>query len=411
MVRPPKKNKITEQEFKDLLDLAKEFDNRQEFISAYPEAYKVARCYRIVTPIFKHMKRISPPRVWSLEKLQKEAKKYNHRGDFGKGSPKAYDMAHKRGLLDQICEHMTFKIKKTWDEEYRQYLIKEIDKCKTYNEFRLKFPDTLKTMRQNKLWLDILIPLEKYKRAFTSVGECTLKNFLERLFKVKFTKSYLKGLENKQGYQLELDGYNKKLGLAFEHNGDHHKLERVKINDRTKKRFCSTNNIKLLVTRDLSSFYGKEVDMVKYIKTSLEKIGIKVPEKIKKIKVKWIFPDNGTLKYTYESLIEEAKKYKTLKEFREQSPKHYETACDRKMMPEIRKFLVVQKTSKSDDELISIAKKYKTLVDFSKGNYTDYRTLCTRSPEVYARATAHLIRITKPSPEREKALAKYLNDQ
>lgn len=47
---------------------------------------------------------------WSLEKLQVEALKYKTRGEFQKLSRKAYDAAHDRGLLEQICKHMPKRI-------------------------------------------------------------------------------------------------------------------------------------------------------------------------------------------------------------------------------------------------------------------------------------------------------------
>lgn len=45
---------------------------------------------------------------WTKSKLQKEALKYNTRGDFKKGSYNAYCAATRRGLISEICTHMTF---------------------------------------------------------------------------------------------------------------------------------------------------------------------------------------------------------------------------------------------------------------------------------------------------------------
>lgn len=43
---------------------------------------------------------------WTIESLKIEANKYTYRVDFQKGSARAYDFAHDKGLLDQICGHM-----------------------------------------------------------------------------------------------------------------------------------------------------------------------------------------------------------------------------------------------------------------------------------------------------------------
>lgn len=43
---------------------------------------------------------------WTLEKLQAEALKYTTRGEFQDNSKSAYNLAQRRGYLDQICGHM-----------------------------------------------------------------------------------------------------------------------------------------------------------------------------------------------------------------------------------------------------------------------------------------------------------------
>jgi len=39
--------------------------------------------------------------------IKDEAMKYNTRREFHKGAPNAYNAAYKRGLLEEICSHMT----------------------------------------------------------------------------------------------------------------------------------------------------------------------------------------------------------------------------------------------------------------------------------------------------------------
>lgn len=49
---------------------------------------------------------MSKPRKWTLDKLQKEAIKYNRRVDFQYGNTGAYLSARRQGLLDAVCGHM-----------------------------------------------------------------------------------------------------------------------------------------------------------------------------------------------------------------------------------------------------------------------------------------------------------------
>jgi len=43
---------------------------------------------------------------WTSERLQEEALKYTSRGEFQKNSKTAYNLAQRRGYLEQICKHM-----------------------------------------------------------------------------------------------------------------------------------------------------------------------------------------------------------------------------------------------------------------------------------------------------------------
>jgi hypothetical protein len=52
---------------------------------------------------------------WTLERLQEEANKYTCRGHFQIYSKGAYTSARKKGLLEQICAHMTKKYKE-WNK-------------------------------------------------------------------------------------------------------------------------------------------------------------------------------------------------------------------------------------------------------------------------------------------------------
>lgn len=54
------------------------------------------------------------------------------------------------------------------------------------------------------------------------VGENLVRMLLEEVFESPFPKSYPKWLKSNEGTQLELDGYNKDLRIAFEHQGIQH---------------------------------------------------------------------------------------------------------------------------------------------------------------------------------------------
>lgn len=116
--------------------------------------------------------------------------------------------------------------------------------------------------------------------SFLSEKMCRI--IMENIFGGKFGKHYIPGIGlHKKG--LELDGYNKPLRLAFEHNGPQHyspkiyglstesaprKFEIQVKNDQLKKEWCVHNNITLIIFREL----GKctiQSNIISTIKTQL----------------------------------------------------------------------------------------------------------------------------------------------
>jgi very-short-patch-repair endonuclease len=70
---------------------------------------------------------------WSFEIIHKEALKYQTRIQFQKGSTRAYRAAMRRGLLENVCSHMSTDYWWTKEELHKEAL-----KYKTRTEFQIK---------------------------------------------------------------------------------------------------------------------------------------------------------------------------------------------------------------------------------------------------------------------------------
>jgi hypothetical protein len=125
------------------------------------------------------------------------------------------------------------------------------------------------------------------------ISERICRKILENIFNEKFPKSRPEWLLTSQGKRMELDGYCKKLGIAFEYQGiQHYKhvplfhetrtLERQKTWDELKRKKCLENNI-ILIEVPYNIDYEKMPD---YILQECKKRNMEIPKITKSLDYK-----------------------------------------------------------------------------------------------------------------------------
>ena len=82
----------------------------------------------------------------------------------------------------------------------------------------------------------------------------------------------------------------------------------------------------------------------------------------------------GERKQSDDDLMNIAKNYNTVRDFREQDPKAYSLAAGRKILSNITKHMSREQASYTDDELRKIAKQYDTKDEFRKKNKSAYQS-------------------------------------
>ena len=102
-------------DFNKIHELALKCTFRSEFKTKYLYAYRAAIRLKILDDICSHMpkrKDISgvnnPFYSWTNDQLRLEALKHNTRDSFRKNCNNAYQVAFRRGILDEICSHMEY---------------------------------------------------------------------------------------------------------------------------------------------------------------------------------------------------------------------------------------------------------------------------------------------------------------
>lgn len=155
----------------------------------------------------------------------------------------------------------------------------------SYNEFT----ENNNQLNVNDLEYNALLNTDKkkpHKNSVTPVKEEICRNIFEKIYNKPFpTKrpSFLKNPDT--GRNLELDGYNEELKIAFEYNGQQHydfpntfhktldEFQRQVERDKFKKEKCNQNNIKLITI----PYTVDKNDMESFIKT---KLGLPINHKI-----------------------------------------------------------------------------------------------------------------------------------
>ena len=99
-----------------LVDIAAKFSSRWEFGQAEPNAYRAAtsRGAEFMNRICAHMDVLL--KTWSNEEVAAEALKFSTRNAFAKHSNSAYQIAGRRGILDDVCTHMD-AVLNSWTKE------------------------------------------------------------------------------------------------------------------------------------------------------------------------------------------------------------------------------------------------------------------------------------------------------
>jgi hypothetical protein len=146
--------------------------------------------------------------------------------------------------------------------------------------------------QNNHIWETKFINLKRNSwcpdcSAFKLEKICRL--YFEQIFNLPFPKKRPEFLNQENGYNLELDGFNEELKIAFEHQGKQHyevikifkmtkdDLYKTQFRDKLKYEMCNKNNIKLFIISELTTMTKisdlKQCIFDQAVKYNVEKFG------------------------------------------------------------------------------------------------------------------------------------------
>lgn len=148
-----------------------------------------------------------------------------------------------------------------------------------------------------------------------SRSEELCRAIFEHVFKVEFIKTRPLWIISDKGIRLELDGYNEKLGIAFEYHGPHHtkpipyyssdhkslalRLKEQRRRDSLKRKHCRINGV-TLVEIYAKSYLPSVKIFSEFILAECRKLGLNAPQKINinKINLKKVWTPKTVQRFT-----------------------------------------------------------------------------------------------------------------
>ena len=125
----------------------------------------------------------------------------------------------------------------------------------------------------------------------SGIGERVCRLSFEKIFNAHFNKVRPNWLRNKSGFVMELDGYNEKLKLAFEHQGtQHYSLktnkrfvkENLQKNDKEKAKICREKGISVIYIPEVFTD-TKLNNLIPFILKELDRFNISYPSQAQQI--------------------------------------------------------------------------------------------------------------------------------
>jgi predicted GIY-YIG superfamily endonuclease len=242
---------------------------------------------------------------WTKELIIAEAKKYDYRSDFKKKEPNLYKSIIKGGYAEEAFSHMLFKPRK-WTYEK---CIEAAKTCKTKSEFGIKFCGAYATAKSHN-WLSDII--KNFEPVGSKVKRCI--------------------------YAYEFSDNSVYVGLTF--SLKKRNMQHMRDLDSSVYQHIKETNIKPVLVQktdyiDYKEAAQKEGEILNEYKengwfilnkTKTGGLGSSI-EKKEKVKIH----KQKRFKWTEEALKKEIEKYKTLSDFRTQSPNAY-SICSRKKL-------------------------------------------------------------------------------
>ena len=395
---------------------AKKYPARKKFLKGSASAFRIAQRNLWLDEICGHMEYLRKKnRHWTKERCSDEAVKYPTRIDFLKGSASAFRIAQSRKWLDEICSHMEY-VNLPNNYWTKDRVIEEGKKYETRTEFLMEAGGAYSAALRHG-WLDEvcahMVPVDhgwKYciyaivnkrlKKAYIGLTRQDFDLRVEQHKDFKNTTNSRKISHESDTKYIQLTDYEFLVDEVGHQEQEYYELYISKgfelLNEETligrigppgsewTKERCHEEALK----------YERHTDFYKKSKKAYS--AASRHGWLDEIRSHMVFSRKPNSYWTKEHCLKEAKKYKTLREFRAQDTAAYAATVNHGWQDEVFERLLRFKPTVWTKEMCAVqAKKYTSKANFRKGSIGAYNT-ATRKKWIEEICT-HMIPTRKPT--------------
>lgn len=333
------------------------------------------------------MRAKKPNGYWQdLNNCIAEAKLYETRSAWQKGSPLSYRTAAKNGWLADCSAHM--QIIKKPDGYWTLERCKEKSlKYRTKAEWRLTHRASFSRATKQGWLKECTAHMEKNLLWFgpASILEFLIANDIEHFQEYRFKES----VEiSRRPYDFYLPEYK----LVIEFHGEQHRIgwgrkiedaKSIQARDLFKKNWALENGLNYLEILEWEINSKEDIHrqilekLMAICKSSNKALHLTSralnSEELEKVK--------SRVKWTYDKCVDEAKKYQTIKEWNVGSPSSYQAAFKKGWIDDCSSHMVrllAPKNYWTKERCIEDAKKYTTRQEWSKGKLSGYAVAASK---------------------------------
>jgi len=377
---------------------ARKYQTRSQWKASALGSYKAALREKWLEEAASHMKVVKIN--WTLDSLKANAAPYQTRGKWKEAQPAAYKTAMTKGLLDQVCIHMTQgkMPNRYWTKEK---VLESASKFPSIAAWSAAEVTAYNKAKKNNWMKESTAHMHALAMP---IGPSIIHQFLmshdieyeaEKRFK-----------NHPEVASKPFDFYLPKFNLIIEYHGKQHKngwrndpksKAEIQANDKIKKYWAKNQKINFLEIRVWEVSKADEIGrritqtLMSIAKKTKQLVDLKQREltkaELKKVQSGLAFDGN--------TVLEEAKKYKTRSEWMKGSSKTYRFALAHGLADVATKHMtfVTEHGKWTKDKIIESAKQYIRQSEWRANESSAYAIAHRKG--WFAEATAHMIKHRK----------------